>query len=287
MRIIDCMPIRDQTVDVVRIVEGAARPCADAMDLTIRFDYGADHPLGPQHRRRAAWPSPARTRSCCAHRSSTRGRRALDRRRVHRPSRRSECRSVLAWYPSHQEPLPGPRNAAWSLESNRRGGAAGRRSGRYDGEWPEARAAVGHHAEGAHVRADGRDRRRPDDVAPRVDRQRPQLGLPVLLASRRDVHASRPHPRRIRGGGEGVAAVAAARHRRRARRPADHVRPRRRAPADRVGGSLAARLRGLEAGAGRQRRVGAVPARRVRRGHRPLTRAVTGPSPTATPTPST
>ncbi len=48
---------------------------------------------------------------------------------------------------------------------------------------------------------------------------------------------------------------------------ADHVRAGRRAPARRVGGLLAAGLRELGAGADRQRRLGAVPARRLRRGH--------------------
>ena len=46
----------------------------------------------------------------------------------------------------------------------------------------------------------------------------------------------------------------------------DHVRDRRRAAPDRVRAAGAARLRGLQAGAGRQRGVRAVPARRLRRG---------------------
>ena len=54
----------------------------------------------------------------------------------------------------------------------------------------------------------------------------------------------------------------------------DHVRPGRRAPADRDRAPLAARLRGLAAGARRQRRLAAVPARRLRRGDR---RPVPGP----------
>src|SRR5438445_9929702 len=34
--------------------------------------------------------------------------------------------------------------------------------------------------EGSHLRADRRDRRGSDDVAPGADRRRPQLGLPLL-----------------------------------------------------------------------------------------------------------
>ena len=52
----------------------------------------------------------------------------------------------------------------------------------------------------------------------------------------------------------GLARLAAARRGRQPGAAADHVRPRRRAAADRVGGALAARLRGLAPGAHRQRR---------------------------------
>ena len=60
---------------------------------------------------------------------------------------------------------------------------------------------------------------------------------------------------------------------------------RRRAAADRARARLAARLRGLEAGADRQRRLRAVPARRLRRadGRAATTRASAGWSPTSTP----
>ena len=68
--------------------------------------------------------------------------------------------------------------------------------------------------------------------------------------------------------GAGVAPVAAARGRGRPGRRADHVRHRRRAAARRARARLAARLRGLAAGAGRQRRLRAAPARRLRRGAR-------------------
>ena len=65
-----------------------------------------------------------------------------------------------------------------------------------------------------------------------------------------------------------MARVAPARGRRRSRRPPDHVRHRRRAAARRARARVAARLRGLDAGAGRQRRVDPAPARRLRRGAR-------------------
>ena len=52
-------------------------------------------------------------------------------------------------------------------------------------------AALAHGAEGADVCADRRHRRRADDVAAGADRRRAQLGLPLLLAARRDAHAAR------------------------------------------------------------------------------------------------
>ena len=63
-----------------------------------------------------------------------------------------------------------------------------------------------------------------------------------------------------------MARLAAARRRRRPGGPPDHVRARRRAAARRARARLAAGLRGLGAGARRQRRLDAAPARRVRRG---------------------
>ena len=44
VRIIDFMPIRDQTVDVMRIVEGLRGHVPMQMHLTIRFDYGQTIP---------------------------------------------------------------------------------------------------------------------------------------------------------------------------------------------------------------------------------------------------
>jgi GH15 family glucan-1,4-alpha-glucosidase len=41
VRIVDCMPIRDRNVDLVRIVEGVRGRVPMRMDLGIRFDYGA------------------------------------------------------------------------------------------------------------------------------------------------------------------------------------------------------------------------------------------------------
>jgi GH15 family glucan-1,4-alpha-glucosidase len=41
VRLIDCMPVRDEHIDVVRIVEGISGRVPMSMDLTVRFDYGS------------------------------------------------------------------------------------------------------------------------------------------------------------------------------------------------------------------------------------------------------
>ena len=106
----------------------------------------------------------------------------------------------------------------------------------------------------------------PTTSLPELHRRRAQLGLPLLLAPRRDVHALRADERRLHRRGARLARLAAARGRRRPRERPDPLRRRRRAARSRAGARLAAGLRGLGAGAGRQRRARAVPARRLRRG---------------------
>jgi GH15 family glucan-1,4-alpha-glucosidase len=41
VRVIDCMPIRDRTIDVVRVVEGVSGAVPMKFELWVRFDYGA------------------------------------------------------------------------------------------------------------------------------------------------------------------------------------------------------------------------------------------------------
>ena len=172
------------------------------MELIVRFDYGSIVPwvrrvdgVGAQ----SADPMPCRCgRPCpCA-------RRGPPRRK-----RRSRCaredRGVPpAWHPSHEgaERHVPPMRA---LEERAHGGSNGAISARCDGEWRDGRAAVPHRAQSPDLRADRRHRRRRDHVSARTAWEGPQLGLPVLLAARRDVHALlavalRVHaPRRRRG----------------------------------------------------------------------------------------
>ncbi len=40
VRVVDCMPVRDRTIDVVRVVEGVRGKVPMTMELVVRFDYG-------------------------------------------------------------------------------------------------------------------------------------------------------------------------------------------------------------------------------------------------------
>ena len=124
------------------------------------------------------------------------------------------------------------------------------------------------HAQGAVLRADRRARRRRHHVAAGDAGRRAQLGLPLLLDPRRHVHALGPLHARLRLGGQRLLLL----HRRhrggRARGPPDHVRDRRRGRARRAHARPPVGLRGRAAGAGRQRRLQAGPARRLGRAAR-------------------
>ncbi len=127
VRIIDFMPIRDKTVDMVRIVEGVHGHVPMQMHLTIRFDYGQTIPWVRNIGRRARGRGGA-GRPRAARRRSRRGRRALDGRRVHRP-RGQRVPFSLAWFPSHED-VPRPSTHGLGFEPDRIVVArTGRRSG--------------------------------------------------------------------------------------------------------------------------------------------------------------
>ena len=234
-------------------------------ELVIRFDYGdvvpwVRHIDDARHRDRRPG------RALLPHARADARREHADDLRVH-VEEGERVPFVLTWYPSHEEPPAAhrPRGRA------RRDGELLARvertlEARSAGRVARRPAALAHGPEGADVRTDRRHRRGADDVAPGADRRRAQLGLPLLLAARRDADAARAAPRRLRRRGARVATLAAARGRGRSGRPPDHVRRRRRAPPHRVRAAVAPGLRRLRAGARRQRRERAAPGRRLRRG---------------------
>ena len=276
-RVIDFMPPRGKAPDIVRIVEGVKGCVEFRSELTIRFDYGRIVPWVRKRTHEERHP-----------RRDRRAGRAL------LPHARRDARRG----PAHGLGAPGRRGAARPVRPHlvpvARGGSGGDRRGagarrdrgvlagvergvpaRAARRLGPARAPVAHRAQGADVRPDRRDRRRADDVAARVDRLGAQLGLPLLLAARRDAHAARAAPLQPRRRGGTVAPLADPGDRGRSRGRPDHVRRRRRAAPQRVRAAVARRLRGLAAGAGRQRGERPAPARRLRRGARLL---LPGPS---------
>ena len=138
-----------------------------------------------------------------------------------------------------------PSTPATPSTTPRAGGRTGPSLSTFEGPVARRRDALAHHPEGAHLPAHGRDRRRGDDVAARDPRRRAQLGLPVLLAARRHAHArrrscgaattKRPWPGATGCCGPWPATPPSCRS----------CTGRRRAAPRRMGGRLAARLRGL------------------------------------------
>lgn len=135
VRIIDFMPIRDQTVDVVRIVEGLRGHVPMQMHLTIRFDYGQTIPwvrniggalvavAGPDA---LVLRAPVETRGV--------GHSTVAEFTVRAGQR---VPFTLAWYPSHQD-VPRPRNTAWSLSRTESWWHNWSKKWTYDGDYPEA-----------------------------------------------------------------------------------------------------------------------------------------------------
>ena len=262
--VIDCMPPRDRHLDVVRVVEGRGRSVADA--------HRADRPvrlraLVPWVRRiddaLVAIGGPDRLRL-----TTPVDLRGDDRRTVGEFTVEAGERVPfeLTWHPSHEGATTPAARSPRSTAPH--GGGTGGLDVHIRRAVGRGRAPVAGRPQGPHLRPNGRPRRRADDVAAGAARRRTELGLPVLLAARRHVHPERADRRRLHRRGRGVAGLAAAGGGGRPGGPPDHVRRRRRASAPGARGRLAARLRGLATGAGRQRCVRAVPARRVRRGAR-------------------
>ena len=226
VRLIDFMPPRGEAPDVVRIVEGVKGTVAMRMSVSIRFDYGS---IIPWVRRRddgiLAIAGPDALFLATPVELEGRNFHTVAEFDVREGER---VPFVLTWYPSHHPPPErvDPEQALADTES-------------FWQEWvdrlharrplPRAPRPFARHAQGPDLRPDRRDRRGSHDLAPRGTRRRPKLGLPLLLAARRDAHPPRARPRGVRGRGPGVAGLAPAGDRRPSRPAPDHVRTRRRA----------------------------------------------------------
>ena len=150
---------------------------------------------------------------------------------------------------------PGPRatRSGGSSDEALLAGVGGRGSATR-APWPEAVTRSALALKLLDVRAVGSDRRRADDLAARVDRRRPQLGLPLHVAARRELDARRDAAARLPRGGARLLLVADARLAPDPAAAADPLPHRRLGPHPGARARPARGLPRLAAGAGRQRR---------------------------------
>ena len=282
--VIDFMPVR-QGPPTARPGGGRAQPapCACDSDLRIRFDYGSIVPWVRTHRRAAWWPMGGRDGLVVRADGAACRAATIAPRPASTSSAGDRLAFTMAWFPPGATRCPPSTTAAtrWSSRDAHRAVVArlGRAGRGCPSEWRRRRAPVAHHAQGPHLRADRRHLRGAHHLAAREDRRSPQLGLPLLLAARRHLHppraarlglrAARPTPGRC-GCAEPWPAVPTSC---------------RSCTASTVDAACTEEtldwlpgLRGLGAGADRQRGQPAVPARRVRRDPRHVPHAgVPGP----------
>ncbi|MGI9120298.1 MAG: glycoside hydrolase family 15 protein [Acidimicrobiales bacterium] len=133
--VVDCMPPRDGSPDLVRVVRGESGRVDMRMELVIRFDYGSIQP----------WVRKIDGRTCAVG-----GPDALclstpvkvhgeDMRTVARFSvgQGDQVPFVLSWYPSHQ-PVPPVVEPFAALDGADRWWREWAAKGSYQGEWKEA-----------------------------------------------------------------------------------------------------------------------------------------------------
>ena len=180
------MPPRGTNPDMVRIIEGLAGAVTIRMELIIRFDYGS---IVPWVRRRhggleaVAGPDALILRTPV----ETHGE-DLKTVAEFTVAKNERVPFVLTWFASHEAPPReiDPERALRETETYWRDWA---KSCTHDGSVAGGRHALAHHPEGSDLRPDRRNGSCPNDFASRGNRRRPQLGLPLLLAARRDVYA--------------------------------------------------------------------------------------------------
>jgi GH15 family glucan-1,4-alpha-glucosidase len=136
VRVIDFMPIRDETVEIVRIVRGLRGTVDMRMDLTIRFGYGK---VVPWVRRvedslvAVAGPNALSLRTPAEHRGEDHA--TVSEFTV---AEGDEVPFVLRWFPSHLMPeLPRPVHAGWALARTAAWWEQWSERSTYDGEWKD------------------------------------------------------------------------------------------------------------------------------------------------------
>ena len=220
--LIDFMPPRGKASDVVRLIRGESGCVKLRMELIIRFGFGRDIPWVKRTGDGALLAICGPDMTVLRTPIETRGE---DMTTVadFEVSAGETIPFVLTYGPSHLA-VPEPIDPEQALRDTEDFWSDW--SGRCTYRWRPSRPcdAVADHPEGADLRADRRHRRSAHHLIAGKARRRPQLGLPVLLAARRHIHAAGADEQRLHRGGAGVAQLAAARRRGIAGRHADHVR---------------------------------------------------------------
>ena len=264
VRVTDCMPVREGHPHLVRSVEGVSGTVDMRMELAVRFDYGEVVPWVTSHdglTRLTAGPDSV----ALWHRVDAVGK---DMRTVADFTVTANQRYpfTLVWYPSHEEPPP-PLDSYYAVHLTEAYWTEWATQCCYEGPYKDAVVrslitlkALTYNPTGGIVAA-------------------ATTSLPEALGGNRNwdyrycwlrdatLTLESLDARRLPHRGPGLARLAAARRGRRRLEAPDHVRAGRGAPAGRVGGGLAPRLRGLGSRPDRERRLRPVPARRLRRGH--------------------
>jgi GH15 family glucan-1,4-alpha-glucosidase len=134
VRITDFMPIREKTVDIVRIVEGLDGQVPMQMHLTIRFDYGSIIPwVRDVHGALVAVAGPDALVLRTPVETHGVGHSTVADFTVRRGER---VPFTLAWFPSHED-VPHAGNATWALSRTMSWWHDWTKKSGYDGEWSE------------------------------------------------------------------------------------------------------------------------------------------------------
>ena len=225
VRITDCMPVRGDALDLVRLVEGVSGRVPMRMHLTVRFDYGS---IVPWVRRRPEGLAMVAGPDALLLRTPVELQGEDYSTVAEFTVAEGDARALRAASGTRRTtPPPDGRLGRPRHRGDRRGG--GRTwSGRapHDGPWAEAVRDSLVVLKGLTYAPTGGIVAAATTSLPEAHRRRPQLGLPLLLAARRHLHPARAHGRRLHRRGRGVAGLAAAGAGRPARPGADHVRAR-------------------------------------------------------------
>ena len=223
--VIDFMPPREGDSRLIRLVIGERGQRRHAQRTGAAFRLRRHRALGDAHRRRTRCaPSPGPTWWCCARPRALHGEnyKTVGEFTV---AAGETMPFVLSYSLSHQ-PLPEPVDAGAALRKTEAFWAGWAGKNQIDCPWNEAvrRSLITLKAltYGANRRHGGGA----DHLAAGSDRRAAQLGLPLLLAARRDAHAAGADERRLLRGGADVARLAVARCRRQPEPDPDHVRHR-------------------------------------------------------------